>query len=340
MSATPRAKILIVRLSAMGDIILTTPAVRALRRAQPEAELHYLTKSRFAESIRHNPHLDRVIEWEGKDFNSLVTQLKAESYTHVVDLHKNLRSNWLRFRLGVPATTFHKANTLKNRMVWFKDPKLAVSHIVERYMQAVAPWGAVPDEEGLEFPLLPEVQHAVEQNHLDWNLGAGYVALVLSATWFTKRWPEEHVRQFVQNSPLPVVLLGGPAESEIARRIVMDLPPGQVHNLAGKTSLQHSAAWLERAEWVLTGDTGLMHIAAALHKPTVVLWGNTTPRFGMSPYRTEHLNLEIEGLGCRPCSRIGYQKCPKGHFKCMRLLAPEQVQRQADQFRAQLNRDS
>jgi heptosyltransferase-2 len=270
----------------------------------------------------------------------LVSELKAEGYTHVVDLHKNLRSYWLRLRLGVPATTFAKANGIKNRMVWFKSRKLAAPHIVERYMQAVTPLGAVPDDKGLDFPLLADMVSQVAQEHENWNAGKDFVAVVLGATWYTKRWPEAHTRRFVEESTLPVVLLGGPAESELAKRIAEGLPASRVRNLAGKTSLQQSAAWLQRAQWVLTGDTGLMHIAAALQKPVVVLWGNTTPRFGMAPFRTPHLNLEVAELGCRPCSRIGYKGCPKGHFNCMQLLGPDTVRREADTFLAQLNSES
>jgi ADP-heptose:LPS heptosyltransferase len=314
----------------MGDIILTTPILRSLKRALPEAEIHFLVKDKFKDAIALNPYITKLHIYRGS-FSDTTSALQAESFDVVLDLHKNLRSLRLRWALGVKSYSFQKFNWTKFRMTRLKQRGLVVPHIVERYAAILKPLGITLDGGGLDFPILPEVQAETDQEATNFFGEDHFYAIVLGATWFTKRWPEEKIVAFIQQYNKPVVLLGGPSERAMSERIAQQIQVQHL-NLAGKATLQQSAVWLERAEWMLTHDTGLMHIGAALGKKMVSLWGNTVPEFGMYPWKTDWKAAEVKDLDCRPCSRIGYDKCPKGHFRCMQGIEPVRVIRLANEL--------
>jgi len=111
-------------------------------------------------------------------------------------------------------------------------------------------------------------------------------------------------------------LLGGKEDFDNGERVLIELQ-NSILNTCGKLNLNQSASLLKKASYVFSHDTGLMHIAAAFRKEVFSIWGNTIPAFGMYPYRTKYHSLENTQINCRPCSKIGFDKCPKGHFKCM-----------------------
>jgi ADP-heptose:LPS heptosyltransferase len=152
------------------------------------------------------------------------------------------------------------------------------------------------------------------------------VAFVIGGTYTTKRLPAEKAAEICRRLPVPVVLLGG-SEEEASGRMIVESAGSHVINLCGLTSINQSAAILEKSNLVLTNDTGLMHIAAALRKKIGSFWGNTVPGFGMSPYlpHPSSLEFQVEELKCRPCSKLGFSRCPRGHFRCMNDLDTRQV---------------
>lgn len=315
-------KILVIRFSSMGDIILTTPVLRALRNRFPESEIHYLTKEKFREAIEHHPVPAKF--WFLKDsLSELIQKLQAERFDIIIDLHASLRSMMVRFQLNGDKYIFPKKSLQRWKFIKLRMGNPDSRHIVERYLSAVGPLGAEDDRGGLDFPLLDSARlkvAAVQKSHFG---NRSYFAIVLSATWKTKKWPVSHFIRFLQSYALPFVLLGGPGEQAEAEEIMQAIPGGI--NMTGKCSLQESAAWLEPAKFVITHDTGLMHISAALKKMCFVIWGNTSPVLGMYPWRTEFYNLEVRGLNCRPCTHLGYAQCPKGHFACMMNNDPEKL---------------
>jgi len=324
-------KVLVIRFSSIGDIVLTTPVVRGLKQ-QLGAEVHYLTKAGYAGILAANPHIDQVHTLP-EDFSELMETLKAEQFDYVIDLHKNLRSK--RVRLGVGGThhAFNKINLEKWLMVNLKWDRLPEQHIVHRYMETAAPLGVTYDGQGLDY-FIPEEEEVVMSNFLSTNVlqeeqpAPDYVAFVIGAAHATKRVPEDIAVAICQQTELPIVLLGGPSEQEQGQAIA-DAAGGHVLNTCGMFSLHQSASVVRQARKVISHDTGLMHIAAAFSKPILSLWGNTIPAFGMYPFYPDGVDLnttfEVEGLSCRPCSKIGYDKCPKGHFRCMRDLDVEEV---------------
>lgn len=324
-------KILIVRFSSIGDIVLTTPVIRGVKE-QLNAEVHYLTKKSYQSIVAPNPHIAKVYTLED-DLSALLSNLKSEQYDYIIDLHRNLRTLRIKASLNKKNYTFPKLNMEKWLMVNLKWDRLPDKHIVHRYMEAVSSLGVVYDGKGLDY-FIPEEDEVVMSNFLVANVlqeekqTPAYVALAIGAAHATKRMTEEMLITLCQGITKPVVLLGGPGESEQGQRIAA-AGGGHVFNSCGLFSLNQSASVVQQAATVITHDTGMMHIAAAFSKPIISVWGNTIPAFGMYPFYPDGLDLnttiEVEGLKCRPCSKIGYDKCPKGHFKCMEDIAVEEI---------------
>lgn len=306
-------KFLVIRFSSIGDIVLTTPVVRCLKQQVPGAEVHYLTKKSFAGILSANPYVDKLHVLDD-DLPTVLRQLKAEKFDQVIDLHSNLRTARVKFALGVKAHTFSKLNIEKWLMVRFKVNRLPDVHIVDRYMDTVKHAGVINDGRGLDY-FIPE-KDVVDLSTLPFP---EYTGLVIGAAHATKRLPLHKLRDLVIKLDGPVVLLGGREDAEIGERI-REAAPERIFNACGKYNLHQSASLVKQARSIITHDTGLMHIAAAFQKPIVSVWGNTVPAFGMYPYtgHREYMYMaELAGLQCRPCSKIGYDRCPLGHFKCM-----------------------
>ncbi|KUG06678.1 glycosyltransferase family 9 protein [Solirubrum puertoriconensis] len=339
-------KILVLRFSSIGDIVLTTPVVRCLKQQVPDAQVHYCTKPAYRGMLEANPYVDKVHCLTGS-LKELVRELQQERFDFIVDLHNNLRTFLIKLQLGRPSASFNKLNFRKWLRVNLKWDVLPRVHIVQRYLAAAAPLGVHDDGRGLDY-FIPADQRINAEQTLPADFHNGYVAFAIGAQHATKRLPVERIIELCGQLRRPVVLLGGPEDestghvvelhfeqhqpreqaSALPRTIPASpyyfdktaLPPSRttIYNACGRFSLHQSASLVKQAQLVISHDTGLMHIAAAFRKEIFSVWGNTVPEFGMYPYRTEFKVLEVEGLACRPCSKIGYAKCPQGHFRCMR----------------------
>ena len=313
-------KILLLRFSSIGDIVLTTPVIRALQQ-RLGAEIHFLTKIAFASLLEPNPYVRRVYVFE-KEVTEVLDELRRERYDLVVDLHHNLRSWRVKHALSVPARSFHKLNVEKWLLVNFKIDRLPDRHIVDRYLDTVSPLGVRNDGAGLDF-FWPKNFRPIFLP--DWqSKRRPFLALAIGAGYPTKTLTIHQLATICRSIPYPVLLLGGPSEVDKSEAILQQLDSataGRVRSIVGQCTLAESAWWIQQSTVVLAGDTGLMHIAAALRKPLVTVWGNTVPAFGMTPYlptgNEPASNFEVNGLACRPCSKIGHPACPKGHFRCM-----------------------
>jgi len=311
-------KILLVRFSSIGDIVLTTPVIRCLKAQLPGAELHYLTKEQYASLLSHNPYLSKIWRYN-KNFSELIPLLKAESFDFIIDLHKNIRSRYILFRLFRPFGTFPKLDLRKWMIVHFRADLLPRVHVVDRYFNAVKRLRVVNDGKGLDY-FIPDGEE-VNLASLPGDFTLGYIAFVIGGKHVTKIFPEEKVVEVCRGVSKPVILLGGKEDEERGRRIAAKAG-ASVFNGCNRFTLDQSASLIRQADKVITNDTGLMHIAAAFGKTILSVWGNTIPEFGMYPYLTGKEQsrsgiYEVKGLSCRPCSKIGYDRCPKGHFRCM-----------------------
>jgi len=307
-------KILIIRFSSIGDIVLTTPVIRNLKLQGESVELHYLTKVQYAGMLENNPYVDRVHTLE-KSFDELIPELKAEQFDYIIDLHKNLRTLRVKRKLSVKSFSFNKVNMEKFLVVNFKINKLPNIHIVDRYMETIKLFVPKNDMQGLDF-FIPEKDEVNVRNLPD-NFHAGYIAFAIGAQHSTKRLPDNKIISICKKADQPIVLLGDKNDAIVAQKIVSAVG-SNIYNACGKYNLNQSASFVKQAELVITHDTGLMHIAAAFKKRIISVWGNTIPQFGMYPYLAAEGSEIVEvNIKCRPCSKIGFKSCPKKHFRCM-----------------------
>ncbi|MEO8794969.1 MAG: glycosyltransferase family 9 protein [Daejeonella sp.] len=305
-------KILIIRFSSIGDIVLTTPVIRCLKQQLEDVEVHYLTKKSFKTVLDQNPYIDKLHLLESS-LSDTIKQLRAENFDYIIDLHHNLRTRIIKFRLGIESRSFDKLNIEKWMMVNLHLNKLPKIHIVDRYLKTVEFLGVKNDDQGLDYFLADEydLQTLLPATH------QSFIGLAIGAQHATKRLPQDKLIELCTKIKRPIVLLGGPDDVLRAEEICR-LAGNHVYNACGKLTLDQSAFLVKKSEQIITHDTGLMHIAAAFNKPIISIWGNTIPEFGMYPYRVSQSEIiEVKGLPCRPCSKIGYDKCPRGHFKCM-----------------------
>lgn len=301
-------RILIVRFSSIGDIVLTTPVVRALScQWKGGAEIHFLCKKNFAEVLQGNPYIHKVWTIE-KSVGEVADELRNCRFRLVVDLHRNLRSTELIAKLNAPFVRFRKHNLAKWLLVNVGINMLPEKHIVARYMQAVERFGIADDGKGLDF-IIPAIERS-SVNHLE--LPDQFAAFAIGAAHEGKRANNEQWRNFLLDCPLPVVLVGGLQDAENGEMILAETGSSGV-NLCGKLSISASAEVIRRSQFLLCGDTGMMHIGAALSKKIIVLWGCTVPTFGMYPFRPhpESISLEPKNRGKRPCSKLG-NRCKYG----------------------------
>jgi len=325
-------KFLIIRFSSIGDIVLTTPVIRCLKKQLPDSEIHYLTKRSFATIVESNPYIDKVHLLD-HNWETVVHELKQENYDCIIDLHHNLRTLRLKKELGIKSFPFNKLNVQKwiyTNLKWNMMPEV---HIVDRYMETVKSFGVVNDGEGLDY-FIPE-KDAVKQKDIPASHHAGYIGLVIGAAHFTKKLPVDKLKELCNKIDHPIILLGGKEDNENGKQIA-SVDAIKIYNACGKFNLNESADLVRRSKLIISHDTGLMHIAAALKKKVISVWGNTVPEFGMYPYygksQIPNSKLQITGLRCRPCSKIGYSKCPRGHFKCMKQISMDAIAETAKQF--------
>lgn len=325
-------KILVVRFSSIGDIVLTTPVVRCLKNQLPTSEIHYLTKKSFLPVIKGNPNIDKIHTID-RSIKEVTPILKNENFDFIVDLHNNIRTKSLTFQLKKPFARFPKLHLLKWLYVQFKIDQLPALHIVDRYFKAVEKLGITNDQNTCDFFILkddkidPMAHFGVREKT--------YIAFAIGAQFATKRLPTHKIIEICEGIDAPIILLGGKEDVGISAKIKQKLP-NKIINACGLLRIGQSASVVQNAKAVLTHDTGLMHIASAFQVPIISIWGNTTPSLGMSPYNPQQTTKvsihQVEKLSCRPCSKIGFQSCPKKHFHCMELQNVNEIIVQTNYF--------
>ncbi len=319
-------KLLIIRFSSIGDIVLTTPVIRCLKKQVAGVEIHYLVKPQFRAVVANNPYIDKIHLLQ-ESWGDMISELQKEQFDYVIDLHHNVRTLRVKKALKVPAFAYNKLNFEKLVFVKLKWNVMPPVHIVDRYMETVSAFGVKNDGEGLDYFISPTEE--ITDKDIPTSHQAGYIAFVIGASFKTKKMPIEKIREFCRRIDHPVILVGGPDDVAEGREIAA-VDPIKVYNACGKFSLNESADLVRRSKLVIAHDTGLMHAAAALKKPVIAVWGSTTPSFGMTPYYGENYyrvqpdpydDLQVHKLWCRPCTKIGRHTCPQGHFKCMKKIS-------------------
>ncbi|MFU8856521.1 MAG: glycosyltransferase family 9 protein [Deferrisomatales bacterium] len=324
-------KVLLIRLSSLGDVILATAAVEALCDDRPDAEVHVLTKPAFREVFQGNPGVAGLVEWEpAQGLTTLAQKLRAERYGWIVDLHANLRTHLLRLLVPGPRWTRYSKGSLRRRIAVAlgRPGLLGASHVVDRYLGAMKPLGVRPLRRAPRmYPGDAERSRARWLlSQAGWREGEPVVVLAPAARWSAKAWPEGHWRELVRNLGGPEgrvfpVLVGSTEDRGLCARI-LDGERGA--NLAGTTGVLETAAVLEEARALVTNDSAPLHLAGAVGTPAVALFGPTVRGFGFYPLGPRDVVLE-QALPCRPCSVHGGERCREGHHRCLMEIEPGAV---------------
>jgi ADP-heptose:LPS heptosyltransferase len=311
--------------------VLTTPVIRCIKQQIPDAEVHYLTKPQYRGILEHNPYID-VLHVLDKPLWQKAIELKHIGFDCIIDLHNNLRSRIVKGIIDITSHSFDKLNFEKSLLVNFKIRILPETHIVDRYLHTAKVLGVTNDGLGLDYFLPPSFGF-----NQGIQLPESFISFAIGAQHSTKRLPNEKIVEICKHYGETIILLGGKEDTPNGEWIAQHSGT-QVLNLCGKLSLNESAYVVSKSKKVITHDTGLMHIAAAYQKEIISIWGNTVPQFGMTPYygnrdylgsKFEHsgtpsvhdARFEVPFLTCRPCSKIGFERCPKGHFNCIMVNA-------------------
>lgn len=327
-------KILIIRLSSIGDILLATPLIRILRQRFPAAQIDFLTKSRFTELLIANPYLNHLMAFNDqlgfKELQRVQQQIRAEKYDWLVDIHRNLRTHYLKCGSGALAFVYNKRVGRRFLLVHFKlNYYPAIIPVYQRYLEPLAPFGIQDDQAGLDFHFSPGGEVHTTRRFTEFLTRYPYViGLVPGAGFATKRWPAENFARvagfLAKHLQTGIIIFGGEAERALQQEI-QSRTTAPILGLAGECSLQETAAMMRVCHLIISNDSGLMHLAVALRKKLIAIFGGTTAELGFFPVSDQQIILEAP-VRCRPCSHIGKPACPKRHFDCMRLITPEQVQ--------------
>lgn len=333
-------RILIIRISSAGDIILASPLVRMLRARFPDATIDMVTAREFILLVENAPYLNNVIALERSwGLRELVTFARGVvrstgRYDVVVDIHGSLRSRVLRRLLGRSVVRIRKPTLRKGLLVWTGRNRLRpIVPIPLLYLEVVRGLDVVDDGLGLEvFIGDTTCPIAVDPHRKTWILAPG-------ARHLTKAWPRERfarLASLLASQDTRVILLGGPEERALCDEIALTSgAPHMIVNLAGRTSFLEAASVIDQADIVVANDSALAHMAIARQKPTIVLFGSTVQEFGFAPFRGNGIVVERTDVECRPCSTIGREACPRGHFNCMRKIDVKDVMAAAARLQKQ-----
>jgi len=329
-------RLLFIRFSSIGDIVFTTPAIRCAKQQIPGVEIHFLTKAAMKAVTIGNPYIDHFHYFD-KDLQATINQLKACKFDYIIDLHKNYRTYQIQKALGVPSLSYEKLSLQKFLLTKLHLNFMPMRHIADRCLDALSSLGIVNDGKGLDYFIPKET--TINAVALPASFESGYIALVIGASYATKKLPVSALQQLCHKIPYPIVLIGG-KEDEAEGAAVEAINPIKVWNACGKFNLQESALLVKQSRTVISHDTGFLYIACAFHKKTVAIWGATSPALQVEPYyptvqqvnqktlntntaptilnyNEMYFNAIVPNLPCQPCSNYGTNHCPQGHFACM-----------------------
>ena len=318
-----KQKVLIIRFSSIGDIVLASPVIRCVKQQLPNAEVHFLSKQSFKAVTEANPYIDKFFYLDG-DLNTLIDELTKENYDYIIDLHKNYRTLRIKRALKCPSFTYKKQSIAKFILTKLHLNFMSGRHITDRSLDTVKPLGIINDGKGLDY-FLPKSLN-VSIHDLPTPHQFGYIAIVIGASYYTKKLPINKLQELCTQIDYPIVLIGGKEDADEGAEIAK-IAPFKIYNGCGKFSLNESAWLVKESKLVISHDTGLQYIACAFKKKVFALWGGTSPKLDVEPYyyanemgvqiNSLYKNYIVPNLSCQPCSNFGTKTCPKKHFKCM-----------------------
>jgi ADP-heptose:LPS heptosyltransferase len=316
-------RLLIIRLSSIGDIVFTTAAIRCAKEQIPGVEIHFLTKKSLKAVTEANPYIDHF-HYHDKNLAETIASLKAANLDMIIDLHSNFRTFRIKKSLGLPAHTYKKLSLQKWVLTRFGINLLPDTHIVQRSLDPLKLLGVQNDGKGMDYFVPASI--SLKSNDIPTSHQAGYIALVIGASYATKKMPVEQLKQLCALISVPIILIGGKEDTKEGEAVAAE-DTIKIYNATGKFNLHESALLVKGAKMVISNDTGFLHIACAFHKKTIAIWGATSPALQVEPYyalsdlqngQEMYFNAIVPNLPCQPCSKYGTKTCPQGHFACMK----------------------
>ena len=291
-----KLKILVIRFSSIGDIVLTTPIIRCLK-LQTNAEIDFLTKTNYKEIIISNTNISEV--YCISKYSKTLKVLRSKDYDIVIDLQNNFRSLKLRLQLGVKSYTYSK-NSFKRYLLVYFGINLLNDHIVDRYFTSVKNLNISNDNKGIDYFV------TTEGSNIDFNTEQDYICWCIGGTYEQKKLSVQQINDVISKIELPILFIGGKAERKISSEIINNNKRTNLFDFCGRTSIDESAYLMQNSNLILTNDTGMMHLASAFTVPIISFWGCTKPSLGFSPYfpNIKSWNI-ITDLSNRPCSKHG-----------------------------------
>jgi len=309
-------KILIIRFSSLGDILLSFPLINALKKEYPSSEIHYLTKEAYKPVLELNTSINKIFIYSGEPLSEVKRKIKSEGYDLVLDIHKNIRSVLLTIFSGLNVkrykkNTFKKFLLVKLKVNLFKE----VIPVYRKYIKAV---GNKFEEKYKDFTST-ELSFSREKKY-----EFSYIVVAPSSKHFTKTYPKEKFAELIHNLESKVILVGDSSEKDKVICEYIEKNTGAI-NLCGKLNYNELTGILYSTEYVITNDSAILHFSEALGKKANAIFGSTVKEFGFFPQLKQSQVFENNNLKCRPCTHIGREECPLGHFKCMNEINPETI---------------
>jgi heptosyltransferase-2 len=345
-------KILVVQTAFIGDVLLTTPLLKAVRQLFPYTTISVLVRPPSQSLLKNNPDVDEILIYDkrGSDrgikaFFRVVKELRKSNFNLALSPHRSLRTALLLWMAGIPKRIGFKTG-LGQYLYHHRVPFRSYKHDIERNLSLLAPLTLTPKIFSTEMvlPVTQEDQAAATQ--LLEKAGVDLkrkplIGISPGSIWPTKRWiPEkfsELIPQLIENYRGTVLLLGSGEDVNLCKKISSQCRfRSEEHrrcliNLAGQTTLSDLAAIIDRCDLFITNDSGPMHIASARKIPTVAIFGSTVPSQGYAPLHKKAVVVE-KTLPCRPCGEHGRKKCPQEHFLCMQAITVEEVLEAAERL--------
>ena len=317
MNLSKIKSILIIRLSSLGDILLTTPLIRSIKEQYGSISIDFVLREQYFDLLKFNPNINTLFIYpnDAEKKINLFNDLSKRNYDLVIDLQNNFRSAEIRRKLRVRSVKFNKRTLDKFLLVKFKINRLTnARQIPMRYAESLHNFTL--DEKGLDL-FLPENINSVL------NMNEKYIGIAPGSRHFTKMWLKEYyidLCKMLSYDGYKIVLFGGKSDVDLCKELTEQIA-GSI-NLCSKDDIITIAVNMKKCDAVVCNDSGLMHAASAMGVPVLAVFGSTVKEFGFTPYKSKSLILENKSLSCRPCSHIGRSSCPKKHFNCMTELTP------------------
>ncbi len=317
-----RKKILIIRFSSFGDVILIHPVIKKLYKSGYDVDL--LTKKRYAELFHYNPYVKSLFVLEDyKSLFQLGKKIKQQNYFKILDLHKNLRTSLLKMFFFKDVLTYKKYRFKRFLLIYFKINLLKNNFVIKNYLEPLKKLNILLSERDCNYKIFFR-----ESKKIKAFRKKNFIVISPFAKYYTKNWVYYQDLIKILRKKINIIIIGEKKHYNRAEK----WKHKNVFNLCGKLNFNDIVYLINLSRLLITNDSGIMHLGAGTKIPLISIFGSTTGGFGFIPLRRKCIILENKNLHCRPCHYHGKNACPKVHFKCMKDISVEIVLKNVKKF--------